>query len=306
MDSKELATPGHPTVAVAGPVDRPNGRGSGTRRRRWGGPTNWKIRIGLFLLVPMVLVAIFGRWLAPYPYAELNAGEILAGPSAEHPLGTDFFGRDMLSRLIEGASAALVLPLAVAAITLLVAVPIGLLVGYLGGRLDDALMGLADLLLALPWILVALIVVSLRGPGLDSVIIALPIVFAAPVVRITRNSVRSVLNMEYVEAARAIGEPHLSVVLRYILRNAYFPILVLVTSQMGYSILAESAMSYLGFGAQSPDTTWGLELASGADYMTLAPHLVIYPGIAIAWAVMAFSFLGDGFGDLLDATNEES
>jgi peptide/nickel transport system permease protein len=265
---------------------------------------NWKAGIGIALLLPIVLMAVFGGLITPYPPTELSP-ESLHGPSAGHWLGTDFHGRDILSRLITGARTALILPLVVALITVAVSLPVGLLAGYRGGRLDDLVMGFVDMLLSLPWILVTLIVVSIMGPGLDAVIVALPIVFAPPVIRITRNSVRAVASQDYVNAARAIGESTSAIVLRYVLRNAYFPILVLLTSQLGYSILVESTLSYLGFGVQSPDTSWGLELATGADYLALSSHVVIFPGVVIAWAVMAFSFLGDGLGDMLDASNAD-
>jgi ABC-type dipeptide/oligopeptide/nickel transport system permease subunit len=266
---------------------------------------NWKMRIGIGLLLPIIVLAIFGSVIAPYSPTELGVGEPLARPSADHWLGTDFVGRDIASRLIVGSRITLILPLIVALITVVFALPVGLLAGYKGGRFDDIVMGFVDMLLSLPWILVALIVVSIRGPGLNAVIIALPIVFAPAVVRITRNSVRAVASMDFVDAARAIGESNSAIVLRYVLRNAYFPVLVLLTSLLGYSILIESALSYLGFGVQAPGTSWGLELATGADYLSITSHVVIFPGIAIALAVMAFSFLGDGLGDLLDASNED-
>jgi peptide/nickel transport system permease protein len=274
-------------------------RASGTAFR------NWKVRIGLALVAALLVVAAIGPLVSPYNFAELSTGAPFEPPSALHWLGTDLHGRDLLSRLLQGTRTALALPVAVAGITLLIALPLGLLVGYLGGTLDDATMSVVDILLSLPWILIALVVVSYRGPGLASVVLALPIVFAAPIVRITRNSVRRVVRLDYVIAARAIGESQVSILVRYVLRNTYFPVLVLVTSQLGYAILAESAMSYLGLGVQSPHTSWGLELATGADFAASAPHLVIFPGIMIAWAVMGFSFLGDGLGDVLDAQHDE-
>lgn len=268
--------------------------------RRQDAAANWKARAGLAMLLPVVLVAALGPWITPFSFDELGTGALLEGPSWRHLLGTDLHGRDVLSRLIIGARPALGVPVAIAAVTLAIGLPLGLLVGYRPGWVDEIVMRVVDMILSMPWILVALALASVRGPGINTVIVALAVVFVAPVIRVTRSSVRSVASKEYVDGARALGEGGLSISTRYIFRNAYFPVLVLLTSQLGYSILAESAMSYLGLGVQSPNTSWGLELAMGRDYMAIAPHLVIAPGVFIAWAVLAFNFLGDGMGDKLD------
>ncbi|GAB2601221.1 ABC transporter permease [Pseudactinotalea suaedae] len=266
---------------------------------------NPKTLVGMIILVPIVLVAIFAPWLTPYPYDAIYVGDVLGAPTSEHWLGTDLNGRDLLSRLIIGTRVVVGVPLAVGLLTLVIGVPIGLLAGYLRGVVDGVLMRVVDVFLSFPWLLVALGLAAVLGAGLSTVIVTLVVVYWPQVARVTRNSVMAVSESEYVTAAAAIGEPRSSIVLRYVLRNAYFPILVLLSSMLAFSILNEAGISFLGFGIQSPQTSWGLELAAGSTYLTAAPHLVIFPGLAIVLVVLGMNMFADGLGDLLNRQGRE-
>jgi len=279
---------------------------TGAPRRLWRQlHRNPKTLVGMIILVPIVLVAIFAPWLTPYPYDAIYVGDVLGAPTSEHWLGTDLNGRDLLSRLIMGTRVVVGVPLIVGLLTLVIGVPIGLLAGYLRGIVDGVLMRVVDVFLSFPWLLVALGLAAVLGAGLSTVIVTLVVVYWPQVARVTRNSVMAVTEAEYVKAAAAIGESRSSIVLRYVLRNAYFPILVLLSSMLAFSILNEAGISFLGFGIQSPQTSWGLELAAGSTYLTAAPHLVIFPGLAIVLVVLGMNLFADGLGDLLNRQGRE-
>lgn len=290
--------PAVPTIAD-GPV---------VRRRSWWRAlrSSTKAMIGTAMLLPLVIVAIFGPLLAPYDYTEQGVGEPLQGPSGAHWAGTDYYGRDMLSRLIAGDRTAFIVAIVVGLGTLVFGVTIGLIAGYRGGWVDSILMRTVDVMLSFPWLIVALGLVAVLGPGLKTVLIALIVVYTPQLARVTRNTVRAVRSREFVEAGVAIGETTRALVLRYVLRNAYFPILVLLTSMLAFSILNEAGISFLGFGVQSPDTSWGLELSDASQYLSVAPYLSIIPGLLIAWTVLGLNLLGDGLGDILDNTRSDA
>lgn len=261
--------------------------------------TNPKTLVGLIILVPTVLIAILSPWITPYPFDQLNVGPVLGAPSAEHLFGTDINGRDLLSRMIVGTRIIVGIPLLVGVLTFLIGVPAGLLAGYFRGATDAVIMRIVDVFLSFPWLLVALGMASVLGAGLPTVIVTLVVVYWPQVARVTRNSVIAVTEADYVSAAAAIGERRWSILTRYVLRNAYFPIMVLLSSMLAFSILNEAAISYLGFGIQSPDTSWGLELSAGGAYMSAAPHLVLFPGLAIVLVVLGTNLFADGLGDIL-------
>lgn len=260
---------------------------------------NPKALAGLLILAPLTLIAILGPAIAPYDYAQVYLGSPLEGPSQRHWLGTDINGRDVLSRLIIGTRIVLGVPMVVGLGALVIGVPLGLLAGYARGVADSVIMRVVDIFLSFPWLLVGLAMASVLGPGLRTVIITLIIVYWPQVARVTRNSVLTITQSEYVEAGRALGEGRGSLMFRYVLRNAYFPVLVLLSSMLAFAILNEAGISYLGFGVQSPNTSWGLELATGGTYINSAPHLVIAPGIAIVFVVLGMNLLADGLGDVL-------
>lgn len=294
------------TLAQLPPTPAPTDAAAG--RRSWWQAlrSSPKAMIGTAMLFPLLVIAVLGPLLAPYDYTEQNVGPPLEGPSGAHWFGTDYFGRDMLSRLIAGDRTAFVVALVVGLGTLVFGVAIGLIAGYRGGWVDSLLMRSVDVMLSFPWLIVALGLVAVLGPGLKTVLVALIVVYTPQLARVTRNTVRSVRSREFVEAGEAIGEGTPALVLRYVLRNAYFPILVLLTSMLAFSILNEAGVSFLGFGVQAPDTSWGLELAESAQYLSVAPHLAIFPGLLIAWMVLGLNLLGDGLGDILDNTRSDA
>jgi peptide/nickel transport system permease protein len=261
---------------------------------------NKKALLGSVMLVVLVVLAAIAPILAPYDPNRLSVGPRLGAPSRDHLLGTDAFGRDAFSRLLYGARIAVYVAFGVAAGSLAIGVAIGLVAGYVGRLVDTVAMGLLDVILTFPWTLMALAIAAILGPGLRTVFVALVVVYSPILARLTRAVVLGLREMEYVAAARVVGQTGPRIVRRCILPNSASPLIVQATSIMGFSILAEAAISYVGLGTQPPTPSWGLTLSDGADYMFVAPHLVIYPGLAIAYVVLALNLLGDGLRDILD------
>jgi peptide/nickel transport system permease protein len=270
--------------------------------RRWlhlikGNP---KALVGSSLLLILIVVALLAPVLAPYSPNELGTGRPLVKPTGDHLLGTDNYGRDALSRLIYGARISLLVAFSVAAGAVLIGVTIGLITGYVGGAVDFVVMRLIDMIFTFPWALMALAVAAVLGPGLQTVIISLIIVYSPILARLTRSVVLGIRALEYVEAARVVGQRDTKIIVSSVLPNCSSPVIVQTTSIMGFAILAEAAISYVGLGTRAPTPSWGLSLSEGANYMWVAPGLVIFPGLAIALIVLSFNLLGDGLRDILD------
>ncbi len=261
---------------------------------------NKKALIGATLLLILILVALFAPILAPYDPNELGVGRPLTKPDSTHLLGTDNYGRDSFSRLVYGARISLLVAFGVIAGSIALGVTTGLVTGYVGGIADYLVMRFIDILFTFPWALMSLAIAAILGPGLRTVLVALIIVYSPILARLTRSIVLGIREMEYIEAAQVVGLRSLTILWRYILPNSASAIIVQSTSIMGFSILAESAISYVGLGTRPPTPSWGLSLSEGADYMWVAPHLVISPGLAIALMVLALNLLGDGLRDVLD------
>ncbi len=252
------------------------------------------------MVVILIGVAALAPVLAPYDPNRLSTGPPLVGSSSSHLLGTDNYGRDVLSRLVYGARISLLVAFVATGGAALIGISIGLTTGYLGGFVDFVAMRFVDVLFTFPWVLVALAVAAILSPGLTTVIIALIIVYSPILARLTRSVALGVREQEYIDAARVSGQSDRAIVLRYILPNCSSPIIVQATSIMGFAILAEAAISYIGLGTRAPTPSWGLSLSEGSNYMWVAPHLVIYPGVAIVYVVLALNLLGDGLRDILD------
>ena len=261
---------------------------------------NKKALLGSIMLLSVVVVAVFAPVMAPYDPIKLNVGPLMAKPGPAHWLGTDNFGRDTFSRLIFGALISLEAAFVVMVCSVALGMLVGLLSGYIGGALDYLVMRVVDMLFAFPWVLIALAVAAILGPGIKTVLISLVIAYSPILVRLMRAVVLSIREQEYILAARAIGQRDAVIALRHVLPNTLSPIIVQSTSIMGFSILAEAAISYLGLGTRPPTASWGLSLSEGAAYLWMAPHLVVFPGLAIAYLVMSFNFLGDGLRDIFD------
>jgi peptide/nickel transport system permease protein len=256
--------------------------------------------IGGGILVGLALVSLAAPFLAPHDPIRMSPTDVLEPPGARFPLGTDQFGRDVLSRILLGAPLSLMLGLISVAIAGTVGTLLGLAVGYWGGWTERIVMRCIDVMLAFPGILLALSVVAVLGPGLNNVMIAVGIGGIPTFARIVRGSVLTAREHVYVEAARALGASDLTIVLRHVLPNVVAPIIVLATLGMGTAILSGAALSYLGLGAQPPAPEWGAMLSTGRDYLRGSWWISTFPGLAILVAVMAINLLGDGLRDALD------
>ncbi|MDR7417901.1 MAG: ABC transporter permease [Armatimonadota bacterium] len=256
--------------------------------------------VGAVIVLGLVLVAVFAPVLAPYDPVKQDLGATYRPSSAEHWLGTDEFGRDILSRIIYGARVSLLVGVVSVGIGLTLGTVAGLVAGYLGGRLDSAVMGVMDVLLAVPGVLLAIAIVAVLGPGIGNVMVAVGISSIPVFARLARGSVLVVRETEYVEAVHALGGSAGRVLFRHILPNIAAPLLVMASLHMASAILTAAGLSYLGLGAQPPSPEWGAMLSRGREYLRTAPHIATYPGLAIFVSVMGFNFLGDGLRDALD------
>ena len=274
------------------------------RSRRWESfkrlIQNNTAKAGLFLLAVFLLTAIFAPGLAPYDPDEQDLSMALHPPSFKHPLGTDEFGRDILSRIVYGARPTLAIVLTATVIGLIIGGGLGVISGYHGGKTDTAIMRCLDVLLAFPGILLALAIISGIGPGIKGVIIATSIYSIPQLARVTRGSVLGIKENDYIIAARATGEGNWSIIFRYILPNAMMPILALTFLRMAIIIIIAASLSFLGVGIQPPMAEWGVMLSQGRNYIRIAPFLSIFPGLAIIIVVLSFNLLGDALRDALD------
>jgi peptide/nickel transport system permease protein len=246
-------------------------------------------------------VAIFADQLATHDPITTSAAATLAPPGAEHWLGTDHLGRDTYSRIIFGTRVSLVVGVASTILGSFLGGVIGLLSGYFGGKLDLITQRLLDILQGLPLLVLALVMAASLGPSIPNVVVAISIPIMPRAARVIRSSVLSIREMQYVEAARALGLQHLRIAFRHVMPNTIGPFIVLMTAQLGSAILTEAALSFLGLGVPEPWPSWGRMLSvSAAEYAQKAPYLVLFPGIAISLAVFGSNLLGDALRDTLD------
>jgi len=256
--------------------------------------------LGLLVLGAIGAGALFAPWITDRDPLDTNFLRRFEPPSREHPLGTDQLGRDLLARLLYGARYTLGTGLGAMGLILLVGTAVGLVSGLLGGRLDALLMRMVDVLLAFPSLILALAIVGMLGPSLTNVLIGIAAVGWASYARVVRGLVLSLREREFVEAALALGAGRLWVARRHVLPHVLPTVAVLASLDMGNLLLAISALSFLGVGAQAPTPEWGRMLNDARPFLWQAPHLMLFPGLAIFLVVLAFNFLGDGLRDLLD------
>ncbi|SEO70322.1 peptide/nickel transport system permease protein [Paenibacillus sophorae] len=261
---------------------------------------NKRAIVGLWMVIIFVCIAIFARWLAPYDPIAQNMQIILNPPSLSHPFGTDEYGRDILSRVIYGAQISLMVGVVGVLISIVFGVALGTISGYFGGKADILIMRVMDVFMAFPSFLLALAIVSVLGPGMVNVMIAIGIFSIPAFARISRSSVMSVNNKEYIEAAKSMGSGHVRIIFKHVIPNSIAPIIVLSTMRIATAILTASGLSFLGMGAQPPTPELGAMLSSGRDYLRSDPHVSTIPGLAIMFMVLAFNMLGDGIRDALD------
>ncbi|MEM2020680.1 MAG: ABC transporter permease [Zestosphaera sp.] len=256
--------------------------------------------VGLVLLMIIAFMALTADIIAPRRFDEINTTLRLQPPSLRHLFGTDHLGRDVFSRVIYGARIALWVGMLVVLIEAGIGVTLGLISGYYSGFLDKVISAFTDMLWAFPPIILALAIVTILGPGLTNVVIAVAVVSWAPYTRIVRAKTQSLVSREFVMAARAIGESDLSIMFRYILPNTLVSIIVLATLTIPSAILYTTALSFLGFGAQPPTPDWGAMLNEGKDYIFSAPWNSVFPGFFITLTALSFNLLGDALRDVLD------
>ena len=256
---------------------------------------------GGLLVLCMVITAVLAPVIAPYEPNEILGDKVVQPPSSSFLLGTDALARDVFSRIVHGARVSLMVGFGAVGLSILLSMIIGILSGYIGGVFDTVIQRCVDAIMSFPWLIIMLTVMALLGPGIRNVILALALAGFAGGSRVVRGAVLTIKESEYVMAAKAIGCKQWMIVLRHILPNVAAPIIVLGTLGLGNAILAESALSFLGFGVPPPAPSWGRMLSGdGLDYMLQAPGLAVFPGLAISIAVFGFNMLGDALRDLLD------
>ena len=256
---------------------------------------------GFLIIVLFVFLAAFAPWLAPYDPYVIDSQNLLKPPSARNWMGTDEFGRDVLSRIIWGARISLTVGFAAVALGTTTGSMLGMLGGYHGGTLDYVIQRCVDILMAFPLLILALAMVAALGASMQNVIIALAIVIAPNAARVLRSTTLSVREQPYVEAALNLGYSHTRIVLRHVLPNCMAPFIIMATAALGAAILTEASLSFLGLGTPPPIPSWGTMLSGKTQsYFGQAPWLAIFPGLAISVVVFGFSFVGDALRDLLD------
>jgi len=288
------------TTIVPGPTALPKRRGAMRRllQARAG-------VISIAFLVALVLVAALAPWLAPHDPAQQSLGNQLQGPSWDHWLGTDGVGRDVLSRIVHAARVALLAPAISVGIAVVLGVPSGLVAGYWRGRVDQLMSILADTLLSIPPIVLAVSIVAVMGPGLTTVMAAVGIVYAPRLFRVVRAATLSAREELYIESANSIGCSSGRILLSHVLPNVASPLLVQVTLLMGFALIAEASLSFLGLGVQLPDASWGSMLRAAYDDKFRAPYAVVPPGVALTLTVLAFNTLGDALRDAVTARRRQ-
>lgn len=256
--------------------------------------------IGLFMVLVFIIVAIIAPLLAPYPADEIDLFNVLKSPSSEHWLGTDFYGRDLLSRIIFGTRISLSVGIIVQVISLTIGTFFGSLAGYYGGKIDMVIMRLVDIVMSFPYLLLVIAIMVSLGPSLYNVFLALGIVSWTRVARIIRSEFMRHRERDYVQAARAIGNNDFKIIFKHILPNCLAPLIITFTMGIATAIMSEASLSFLGLGAQEPMPSWGSIINNGLKYLRTAPWYSLFPGLAIAYTVLAFNLLGDGLRDALD------
>ncbi len=255
---------------------------------------------GLTVVAFFVLVALLAPWIAPHDPLATSWGAVRQAPDAAYPFGADELGRDVLSRIIWGARASILAGLVSVCISLSLGVPIGMLAGYLGRWVDALISRITDAMLACPFLILAIALAAFLGPSLTNAMIAIGISATPVFIRLTRAQVLAAKSEDYVEAARALGNPHLRIALRHILPNIVAPLIVQATLAIAAAVIAEASLSFLGLGQQPPAPSWGSMLNTARNYVDQAPWMAVWPGVSIFLLVLSFNLLGDGLRDALD------
>lgn len=261
--------------------------------------------VGLVVVLIFIAMALLADFISPYDPIVADWGALRGEPSVEHLFGSDELGRDVLSRVIHGASASLFAGVVSVLLALLIGIPVGLLSGYAGGIVDGVIMRFTDAMLAVPFLILAIAMAAFLGPSLTNAMIAIGIAAAPIFVRLTRAQVQAVKVEDYVEAAYAVGNSPLRIAFRHILPNIWPALMVQATLTIASAIIAEASLSFLGLGQQPPEPSWGSMLNTAKDYMSEAPWMAVYPGLSIFLVVLCFNLLGDGLRDAFDPRHRD-
>jgi ABC-type dipeptide/oligopeptide/nickel transport system permease subunit len=256
--------------------------------------------LGALVVTLVILVALLGPWLAPQDFELVDMLAVWAAPSAEHPLGADGLGRDILSRIIVGAQVSLLVACSVLAVTLTIGIALGMLAAWFGGWTETLIMRTVDIIFAFPELILAILVAAIIGPGTLTVIVALSLVWWPGVARLTRSLVLSLKSELFVDAAIACGSPPRKILVRHLLPNIIAPIIVRASIGVGFIIMAEATLSFLGIGVQEPQPTWGGMIRDGLPALRTDPYLALYASAALGITIIGFNLLGDGLRDILD------
>ena len=256
--------------------------------------------LGLVIVLAFIVLAIFAPLIAPYDPVATSWSAVRAAPSSEYWFGTDEIGRDVLSRVVWGARASLLAGLVSVCISMALGVPIGLLAAYVGGWTDGLISRFTDSMLAVPFLILAIALAAFLGPSLSNAMIAIGVSATPIFIRLTRAQVLAVKVEDFIEAARAVGNPHWRIALRHILPNVLPPLIVQATLAIAAAIIAEASLSFLGLGQQPPAPSWGSMLNTAKNYVDNAPWMAIWPGLSIFLLVLSFNLFGDGLRDALD------
>jgi peptide/nickel transport system permease protein len=279
-----------PLPAEASPASR-----AAKRLLRRGGAI-----VGLAVVAFFAILALLAPWIAPYDPVATSWSAVRAAPSASYLFGADELGRDVLSRIIWGARASMLAGVVSVCISLALGVPIGMLAGYVGRWVDALISRITDAMLACPFLILAIALAAFLGPSLTNAMIAIGISATPIFIRLTRAQVLAAKSEDYVEAARALGNPHLRIALRHIFPNIVAPLIVQATLAIAAAVIAEASLSFLGLGQQPPAPSWGSMLNTARNYVDQAPWMAIWPGVSIFLLVLSFNLLGDGLRDALD------
>lgn len=271
-----------------------------TRERAARRPMPAQLKVGLAIVGVIVVLGLLAPWIAPHPWDTVSIRTRFQPPSATYWLGTDDYGRDVFSRMLMGARLSIAMGVGATAISLAIGVPIGLAAGFFRGRVDEVLMRLADVLMAVPPIMLGLLVLAVTPPALWKTAIAVGLVYVPPIARVTRSVTLGLAGEEFVQAARARAEGTGYILFREILPNAWPPLIVEASLRVTYAILLGSALSFLGLGAQPPSSDWGLMIAEARAFLDRAPWIALAPGLAMCVLVIGINLLGDGLRERLD------
>jgi peptide/nickel transport system permease protein len=256
--------------------------------------------LGLAIVLVFVVLALFAPWIAPYDPIATSWSAVRKAPSMQYLFGTDEIGRDVLSRVVWGARASLLAGLVSVSISMALGVPIGLLAAYVGGWTDSLISRFTDAMLAVPFLILAIALAAFLGPSLSNAMIAIGVSATPIFIRLTRAQVLAMKVEDFVEAARAVGNPHWRIALRHILPNVLPPLIVQASLAIASAVIAEASLSFLGLGQQPPAPSWGSMLNTAKNYVDNAPWMAVWPGLSIFLLVLSFNLLGDGLRDALD------